>query len=226
MQATSWVEVVVGVLIREDGRVLLNSRPEGKPYANYWEFPGGKIEPGETPHSALARELKEELSIDLADSVPWFVMEHRYEHANVRLHFRRSWDFFGPISANEGQTYGFYAPNERTPGLILPASEPVLAWVDLPNVWEDSTDILTLTLTGHRSTVVRDRHHRYVGAWAENFDDALRAQAMGYDFMVVKPEHFEAVLRDGEPLLPIYVQGVPSTSLREWQNKGAHGVKP
>ena len=52
------VEVAVGVLIREDGRMLLSSRPEGKPYAGYWEFPGGKLEKGETVHQALARELK------------------------------------------------------------------------------------------------------------------------------------------------------------------------
>ena len=83
------VDVAVGVLIREDGRVLLASRPAGKPYAGYWEFPGGKLEEGETVHAALVRELKEELDIALADSFPWFVKEYRYEHAHVRLHFRR-----------------------------------------------------------------------------------------------------------------------------------------
>ena len=66
------VDVAVGVLIREDGRVLLSSRPEGKPYAGYWEFPGGKLEAGETVHGALARELREELGLELLDSTPWF----------------------------------------------------------------------------------------------------------------------------------------------------------
>ena len=60
------VEVAVGVLIREDGRMLLSSRPEGKPYAGYWEFPGGKIEAGETPQEALKREIMEELDTEVA----------------------------------------------------------------------------------------------------------------------------------------------------------------
>lgn len=101
------VDVAVGVLIREDGRVLLASRPEGKPWAGYWEFPGGKLEDGETVHQALVRELDEELGVRLADSFPWFVKEHRYEHAHVRLHFRRSRDFFGEALSKEGQDFGF-----------------------------------------------------------------------------------------------------------------------
>ena len=133
------VDVAVGVLIREDGRVLLASRPEGKPWAGYWEFPGGKLEDGETVHQALVRELDEELGVRLADSFPWFVKEHRYEHAHVRLHFRRSRDFFGEALSKEGQDFGFYAANERTPGVLLPIDQNILNRVDLPDVWEDST---------------------------------------------------------------------------------------
>lgn len=221
-----WIDVAVGVLVREDGRVLLNSRPEGKPYAGYWEFPGGKVEEGETVHEALARELDEELGIELVESFPWFVLEHHYEHGDVRLHFRRARVFRNEPRAREGQALGFFAPGERTPGLLLPASEPIIARVDLPDVWEDSTDILTLSLEGHRGTIVRDRRYRFVGARAETFDDALKAVAMGYDFIIVDPAHFEAVLRDGEPLLPVYVKDVPASELELWQDRGAHGVKP
>ena len=139
------VDVAVGVLIREDGRVLLASRPEGKPWAGYWEFPGGKLEDGETVHQALVRELDEELGVRLADSFPWFVKEHRYEHAHVRLHFRRSRDFFGEALSKEGQDFGFYAANERTPGVLLPIDQNILNRVDLPDVWEDSTAVLTLS---------------------------------------------------------------------------------
>lgn len=141
------VDVAVGVLIREDGRVLLASRPEGKPWAGYWEFPGGKLEDGETVHQALVRELDEELGVRLADSFPWFVKEHRYEHAHVRLHFRRSRDFFGEALSKEGQDFGFYAANERTPGVLLPIDQNILNRVDLPDVWEDSTAVLTLSET-------------------------------------------------------------------------------
>ena len=220
------VEGAVGVLIREDGRVLLGSRPEGKPYAGYWEFPGGKLEEGETVHQALVRELREELEIRVADSYPWFVMEHRYEHAHVRLHFRRSRDFVGSGKAKEGQKFGFYMPTERIPGLMLPVDEAILNRVDLPDVWEDDVDRITLSRHALHAQVVRDRSKRFVGARAEDTNDVMKAVAMGYDFVVVKPEHFAATLIHGEPRLPVYVEGVPAADLRVWQDKGAHGVRP
>ncbi len=220
------VEVAVGVLIREDGRVLLGSRPAGKPYAGYWEFPGGKLEEGETVHAALVRELKEELDISLSDSFPWFVMEHRYEHAHVRLHFYRSHDFIGTPKAKEGQQFGFFAPRERLPGLLLPVDEPILNRVDLPEVWEDDIDLLTLSRHALHAQVVRENTHRFVGARAETANDVLKAVAMGYDYVIVRPEHFEVTLVRGEPRLPVYVEGVSAADLREWQDRGAHGVKP
>lgn len=220
------LDVAVGVLIREDGRVLLGSRPAGKPWAGYWEFPGGKLEEGETVHEALARELDEELGVRLSDSFPWFVKEHRYEHAHVRLHFRRSRDFFGTVTAKEGQDFGFYASNERTPGLLLPVDEAILKRVDLPDVWEDSTDILTLSENALHATVVRDRKYRFVGTRAGSLDDVMKAVAMDFDFVIVKPEVFESTLWKGEPRLPTYVKGVPAADLRMWQDRGAHGVKP
>ena len=220
------VDVAVGVLIREDGRVLLSSRPAGKPDPGYWEFTGGKLEKGETVHAALVRELKEELDIALADSFPWFVKEHRYEHAHVRLHFRRSHDFVGWPKAVEGQEFGFYAPKERLPGLLLPVDEAILNRVDLPEVWEDDVDQLTLSRNGLHAQIVRDRSHRFVGARVENLNDVLKAVAMDYDYVITRPEHFESLLVNGEARLPIYVEGVPATGLRLWQDKGAHGVKP
>ena len=226
MSVEKIVDVAVGVLIREDGKVLLGSRPEGKPYAGYWEFPGGKIEADETVHQALVRELKEELDIGVADSFPWFVMEHRYEHAHVRLHFRRSYDFVGAGKAREGQEFGFFAPVERTPGLLLPVDQAILNRVDLPDVWDANVDTLTYTVNALHATVVRDKKHRFVGTRIETLDDVMKAVAMDFDFVVVTPEQFELALKDGEPRLPIYVEGVPAANLRDWQNKGAHGVKP
>lgn len=220
------VDVAVGVLIREDGRVLLASRPEGKPWAGYWEFPGGKLEDGETVHQALVRELDEELGVRLVDSFPWFVKEHRYEHAHVRLHFRRSRDFFGEALSKEGQDFGFYAANERTPGVLLPIDQNILNRVDLPDVWEDSTAVLTLSENALHATVVRDRKYRFVGARCGNLDDVMKAVAMDFDFVIVKPEVFEATLWKGEPRLPTYVEDVPASDLRLWQDRGAHGVKP
>ncbi len=95
-------EVAVGIILHQ-GQFLLAKRPEGKPYAGYWEFPGGKIETGETVHQALARELKEELDIQIHESLAWDVIEHDYPHAYVRLHLSvvKSWD--GVAKGLEGQ---------------------------------------------------------------------------------------------------------------------------
>ena len=110
-ESRSVTEVAVAVLTDpETGKVLLGSRPEGKPYAGWWELPGGKLEPGESVHEALVRELKEELALTVTDSVPWFVMEKSYPHAYVRLHFRRSASFLGTPVSLENQEFRWVAP--------------------------------------------------------------------------------------------------------------------
>lgn len=81
------IEVVAGILYRDQNTFLLSSRPEGKPYAGYWEFAGGKVEAGETLFAALQREFKEELSIQIHAATPWLTRIHDYEHARVHLHF-------------------------------------------------------------------------------------------------------------------------------------------
>lgn len=128
------VDVAAGVLIRSDGRVLLASRPEGKPYASYWEFPGGKVEPGESIAAALARELHEELSIRIAAAHPWVVRVFDYPHARVRLHFFRVFAWSGALQASEHQDFGFFSPRVLPVGPLLPATVPVIRWLDLPPV--------------------------------------------------------------------------------------------
>jgi 8-oxo-dGTP diphosphatase len=125
-------EVAVGVLIRADGAVLLADRPPGKPYAGYWEFPGGKIEPAETVPAALARELHEELGIDIGAVLPWVTFEFDYPHAYVRLHFCRVHDWRGTPHAREGQRLGFFRPDGTLPAPLLPAAAPALRWLALP----------------------------------------------------------------------------------------------
>ena len=126
------VEVAAGVLIRRDGRFLLASRPAGKPYESYWEFPGGKVEPGESVASALARELHEELGIDIRPAYPWVVRVFDYPHALVRLHFFRVFEWGGAINAREHQSFGFFSTNDLPDGRLLPATVPVLRWLALP----------------------------------------------------------------------------------------------
>jgi 8-oxo-dGTP diphosphatase len=133
--ARATVHVAVGVLIRPDGAVLLADRPSGKPFAGFWEFPGGKIEDGESVDAALRRELHEELGIDIGPSVPWFTFEHDYPHAYVRLHFRRVFAWKGEPFSREGQRVGFFPLNGDFPAPLLPATKPAMRWLDLPDVY-------------------------------------------------------------------------------------------
>ena len=128
------VDVAVGVLMRRDGALLLASRPAGKPYADYWEFPGGKIEPGESIAHALARELHEELGITLGPVYPWLVRVHDYPHALVRLHFCRVFDWRGEPHARERQRFGFFRL-DALPAPLLPATVPVLRGLALPMIY-------------------------------------------------------------------------------------------
>jgi 8-oxo-dGTP diphosphatase len=129
------VDVAVGVLIRPDGRFLLASRPDGKPYAHFWEFPGGKLEPGESVEHALARELHEELGIEIGPAHPWVVREFEYPHAHVRLHFCRVRAWSGELHAREGQQFRFCALDDPPEGPLLPATVPVMRWLALPPVY-------------------------------------------------------------------------------------------
>ena len=101
-------EVAVGVLIDKEGRFLMASRPQGKPYAGWWEFPGGKLEAGEAVTEALSREYAEELGVKVKKATPWFVFEREYPHAYVRLHFCRIVDWEGQPQPREGQTFQLF----------------------------------------------------------------------------------------------------------------------
>jgi 8-oxo-dGTP diphosphatase len=121
------VDVAVGVLIRPDGRFLLTSRPEGKVYAGYWEFPGGKVEPGESIEAALRRELHEELGITIGASAAWKEELVDYPHALVRLHFRKVHQWQGEFQMREGQAMAWESlPVRSAP--VLPGTVPVLRW--------------------------------------------------------------------------------------------------
>lgn len=121
------VDVAVGVLIDATGRFLLTSRPAGKVYAGYWEFPGGKLEPGETVEQALRRELEEELGISIGAAEPWQIELVDYAHARVRLHFCKVLAWSGDFEMREGQQMAWQTlPVEVTP--VLPGTLPVLRW--------------------------------------------------------------------------------------------------
>ena len=126
------VEVAVGVLIDGAGAVLLGQRPEGKPYAGYWEFPGGKVESGETLFAALSRELQEEIDVRIDQADEFMVLEHDYPHAYVRLHIClvKSWQ--GQPHGLENQALGWLNIKDidqlGAAGFnpVLPATLPIL----------------------------------------------------------------------------------------------------
>ncbi len=121
------VDVAVGVLIDAQGNFLLTSRPEGKVYAGYWEFPGGKLEAGESVEQALRRELHEELGIEIDAIEPWKVELVDYPHARVRLHFCKVFAWHGEFQMREQQNMAW----QRLPvavAPVLPGTLPVLEW--------------------------------------------------------------------------------------------------
>ncbi len=121
------VDVAVGVLLRPDGDFLLTSRPPGKVYEGYWEFPGGKLEAGESVEQALRRELHEEVGITIGAAHPWKVELVDYPHALVRLNFCKVFDWTGELQMREGQLFAW----QRLPVAVkpvLPGTLPVLDW--------------------------------------------------------------------------------------------------
>ena len=126
------VDVAVGVLVERDeqgreGRFLLTSRPDGKVYAGYWEFPGGKLEAGETVEQALKRELHEELGITIGAAHPWKIEMMDYPHARVRLHFCKVFEWSGEVEMREQQAMAWEnLPVQQQP--VLPGTIPVLQW--------------------------------------------------------------------------------------------------
>jgi 8-oxo-dGTP diphosphatase len=106
----------------------LTSRPVGKVYAGYWEFPGGKLEAGESVEEALRRELHEELGITIGEAQPWHVEMFDYPHALVRLHFCKVHRWSGAFEMREGQSMSWQQlPVQERP--VLPGTVPVLRWL-------------------------------------------------------------------------------------------------
>lgn len=125
------VLVVAVALIDVDGRVLIAKRPQGKSLAGLWEFPGGKVEPGERPEAALIRELREELGIEVSESclAPFVFASHAYEsfHLLMPLYLCRRWD--GVVAAREHDALAWVKPDKLSAYPMPPADEPLVAWL-------------------------------------------------------------------------------------------------
>lgn len=132
------IDVAVGVLLDAQGRFLLTSRPEGKVYAGYWEFPGGKLEAGESVEQALRRELQEEIGLVIGSAEPWRVELVDYPHALVRLNFCKVRQWCGQLEMREGQCFAWAdLPVPVAP--VLPGALPVLDWLAAERGFEGAT---------------------------------------------------------------------------------------
>ncbi len=132
---TKIVEVAAAVLQCPDHSFLLAQRPPDKIWAGYWEFPGGKIEPGETPRHALVRELREELGITVTTAYPWLTRVYTYPHATVRLHFFRVTAWSGELHPHEGQQFSWQGVTDVRVAPVLPANGPILRALSLPTLY-------------------------------------------------------------------------------------------
>ncbi len=135
------IQVAAAVLIRPDGHFLLAQRPAGKTYRGYWEFPGGKLEAGETASQALCRELDEELGIIVTRAYPWLNRIFTYPYATVHLHFFRVFEWRGVAVGREGQTLSWQAPDAVQVAPLLPANTPILRALALPSQYAISNAV-------------------------------------------------------------------------------------
>ena len=129
------VNVAVAVVQRSDGRVLLAERPKGKASGGFWEFPGGKFDAGERVEQALARELHEEVGVELDRAHPWMTYEHEYPDKRVRLHFYRVLAWHGEPHGREGQRIAWEDPLALGVEPLLPANARVLKALALPQIY-------------------------------------------------------------------------------------------
>ena len=134
----SLVQVAVGVLVLEDGSFLLPSRPTGKAYAGYWEFPGGKLEADETVEEALRRELQEEIGITIHDCTLWKIERIDYPHALVQLNFCKVTQWTGELQMLESQSF-VWQQLPVTVQPVLPGTVPVLQWFATERGFEGDT---------------------------------------------------------------------------------------
>jgi len=132
---TKIIEVSAAVLQKTEGTFLLAQRPADKIWAGYWEFPGGKVEAGESARDALVRELREELGITVVTAYPWLARVFTYPHATVRLRFFRVTEWSGEMHPHEGQQFSWQRPGAVTVDPVLPANAPILRALELPPLY-------------------------------------------------------------------------------------------
>ena len=229
-----WIEVAAAVVERADGTFLLAQRPQGKVYAGWWEFPGGKCEPGEVPMAALARELHEELGITVRHAVPWITRTHVYEHGRVRLHFFRVLRWDGEPQSRESQAFAWQRLPQLTVSPVLPANGPILKALSLP-VFMGVTQASQLgeaAFLGRLDTaldcglrLVQVREHGMSGDRLEAFARAVVQRAHRAGALVMINGSADLVRRTGADGLHLTASALRSARARpalEWVGASCH----
>ena len=195
---TDPLRVAAAVIVRADGAVLLAQRPPGKPWAGYWEFPGGKLEPGERACDALARELDEELGIRVRLAAPWLTQTFTYPHATVLLEFFRVFAWEGEPLGRDGQAFAWQRPEAIEVAPLLPANTRVIASLTLPPVYAITcaTEIGAATLIG-RAGRAFGRGLRLVQLREKTWDPARRA-LFARELVPLAHRHGARVLLNGD----------------------------
>ena len=183
LSSASATHVVAAALIDAQGRVLIAQRPTGKHLAGGWEFPGGKLEPGEDRRAGLARELREELGITLiAPARPLIRVRHAYDFGDVLIDMWVVKRYSGEPSGLDRQALRWVTPDELEAVQLLPADGPIVAALRLP---ERLTAVSTREYVLARSAEA-DAAGRLVGVWSSGLADALAASDAGADFLVLR----------------------------------------
>jgi 8-oxo-dGTP diphosphatase len=209
------VHVVAAAVIDTTGRVLIAQRPAGTHLAGGWEFPGGKLEPGEERLAGLARELREELGITIATPRPLIRVRHAYPSREVLLDIWVVKRYGGEPRGLDGQALRWCTLDELAVAELLPADKPIVAALRLPErLTQVSTpyysirDFSSIGNPAVGTEVVYET--RLLGMICVNAEDGAAAEAAGADFLVIRdalPVRMLAALCDSLPV-PVFASGI------------------
>jgi mutator protein MutT len=201
------VHVVAGAVIDATGRVLIAQRPAGKHLAGGWEFPGGKLDPGEDRRAGLARELREELGITLSTPRPLIRVRHAYDYGEVLIDMWVVRHYHGEPRGLDGQELRWCTPEELEATELLPADGPIVSALRLPE----------------RLTQASTSYGHLRGVFCAGLADALAGSDGGADFLVLRNQLSHAEITSICELVPIPVY-VPGLGLEEAWGLGATGI--
>jgi mutator protein MutT len=203
------IHVVAAVVIDTQGRVLIAQRPKKKHMAGGWEFPGGKLEPGEERLAGLSRELREEIGIAFAAPRPLMRVRHDYPTREILLDVWVVRSYTGVPEGLEGQALRWCAQQDLGSADLLPADKPIVAALRLPErlkqvftPWYGITDLSSLRESTH--------HGRLRGVFVEGLEDGAAAVRLGADFLalrIVLADRDLTALCDAVPV-PVYARGM------------------